>query len=42
VELTAHISLGARFVDNPPLTRLWATVAIGAALSLIFALDRAA
>jgi len=42
VELTDHISLGARFVDNPPLSRVWATVAIGAALLLIFALNRAA
>ena len=39
MDLTGRPSPGARFVDNPLLSPGWATVAIGAALLLIFALD---
>ena len=41
MDLTGRPSRGARFVDNPPLSPAWATVAIGAALLLIFAVDLA-
>src|SRR5262249_13650178 len=39
MDLTGRPSLGARFVDNPPLSRAWAAVATATVLLLIFALD---
>src|SRR3954463_10896020 len=39
MDLTGRPSPGARFVDNPPLSPGWATVAIATTLLLIFALD---
>ena len=39
MDLTGRPSAGARFVDHPPLSPAWATVAILTTLLLIFALD---